>query len=281
MYRIVTRAQFSPVTYLWELHAPDIAKTAGPGQFVIVRHGEKGERIPLTVADSDRTKGTITLVIHAVGKTTYTLMELQQGEFVDEVFGPLGNARHCGRLNKVICVGGGVGVAGVYPHLCEYWGMGARTISIMSFVTRDLMFWVDRFKARSDDCIVCTDDGSFGVKRPAAEALQEVLEKHQDIDEVLAIGSLVMMKACAELTRPRSIRTVVSVKPIIVDGIGLCGGCRVTVGGQRKYACLDGPEFDGHEVDFEELALRMKRFEREERESLRLYQECRHTSRSV
>jgi len=281
MYLIVTRAQLSPAMYLWELYTPDIAHAVGPGQFVIVRHGENGERIPLTVADFDRAKGTITLVIQAVGKTTYMLMELKQGESVDEVFGPLGNARHCDPHKKVICVGSGAGVAGVYPHLRQYSEMGACTISIISFGARDLMFWVDRFKARSNECIICTDDGSIGVKQSATEALGKVLEKHQDIDEVLAIGSLMMMKACAELTRPRSIRTVVSLKPIVVDGIGLCGGCRVKVAGQMKFACLDGPEFDGHQVDFEELALRMKRFEREERESLRLYQEHRHTSEAA
>ena len=167
-------------------------------------------------------------------------------------------------------------MAGICPQLRQYKEMGACTISIMGFHTRDSMFWVDSFKALSNRCIICTDDGSFGVKGSVTASLKEVIDKHPDIDEVLAVGPVVMMRACAELTRPFSIRTVVSLKPIMVDGIGLCGCCRVTVGGEMRLACIDGPEFDGHQVDFDELILRGARFKGEESESLRLYKERRH-----
>jgi NAD(P)H-flavin reductase len=278
MFRIVKREQFSPVTYLWELEAPDIAKAAQPGHFVIVRHGEGGERIPLTIADFDRPRGTVTLVIQAVGKTTAMLMELKEGEFLDDLVGPLGHARHFETRRKVVCVGGGLGVAPVYPQLRQYKEMGAHTISIIGFRSKDLMFWVDRFQAQSDELIITTDDGSHGMKGFVTTALSQVLAQHGDIDEVLAIGPVVMMKACAALTRDRGIQTVVSLNPVMVDGTGMCGGCRVTIGGKMKFACVDGPEFDGHQVDFEEMLLRSKRFEREERESLQRFQD-RHACR--
>jgi NAD(P)H-flavin reductase len=275
-YLILRREQFSPVTYLWELEAPEIARAAQPGHFVIVRHGDGGERIPLTIADFDRERGTITLVIQAVGKTTTMLMQLAQGELVDDLVGPLGHARHFDQHGKVVVVGGGLGVAPVYPQLRRYRELGAHTISIIGFRSKDLIFWEDRFRQQSSELIVTTDDGSYGVKGLVTVALASVLEKHADIDEVLAIGPAVMMKACAELTRPRKIHTVVSLNPVMVDGTGMCGGCRVTVGGTMKFACVDGPEFDGHLVDFDELQLRARRFDREEREAMRRWRE-RHT----
>lgn len=275
-YLILRREQFSPVTYLWELDAPEIARAAQPGHFVIVRHSDGGERIPLTIADFDRERGTITLVIQAVGKTTAMLMELKQGELLDDLVGPLGHARHFDRHRKVVVVGGGLGVAPVYPQLRRYRELGAHTISIIGFRSKDLIFWEDRFRQQSSELIVTTDDGSYGVKGLVTVALASVLEKHPDVDEVLAIGPAVMMKACAELTRPRKVRTVVSLNPVMVDGTGMCGGCRVTVGGAMKFACVDGPEFDGHLVDFDELQLRAKRFDREEREAMRRWRE-RHT----
>jgi NAD(P)H-flavin reductase len=273
MFKIVKREQFSPVTYLWKLEAPDIAKAAQPGHFVIVRHGDGGERVPLTIADFDRQAGTITLVIQAVGKTTTSLMDLKEGEYLDDVAGPLGHARDFDKVNKVVCVGGGLGVAPTYPQLRQYKQNGAYTISIIGFRSKDLMFWIDRFKAQSDELIVATDDGSFGVQGLVTGPLQEVLEKHHDIDEVLAIGPAIMMRACIVLTRPRGIKTVVSLNPIMVDGTGMCGGCRVTVGGKMAFACVDGPEFDGLQVDFDELLARAKRFDRFERESMHLFRE--------
>jgi NAD(P)H-flavin reductase len=270
-FKILKREQFSPVTYLWELAAPDIARAALPGHFVIIRHGQGGERIPLTIADFDRERGTITLVIQAVGKTTIALMELKEGEELDDLVGPLGKGRKIEKVGKVVCVGGGLGVAPVFPQLRGYKQQGAQTISIVGFRNKDLMFWTDKFAAQSDELLVTTDDGSHGIKGFVTTALEQVLEREKDVDEVLAIGPAVMMKACAELTRPRGIHTVVSLNPIMVDGTGMCGGCRVSVGGKMVFACVDGPEFDGHKVDFDELLLRARRFEREEKESLEQY----------
>ena len=272
MFKILRREQFSPVTYLWELDAPEIARAAQPGHFVIIRHGRGGERIPLTIADFDRQQGTITLVIQAVGKTTHALMELSQGEALDDLVGPLGHARSFGEHKKVVCVGGGLGVAPVFPQLRQYKQMGAHTISIVGFRSKDLMFWTDRFAEQSDELIITTDDGSHGVKGFVTTALQDVLAREGDsVDEVLAIGPAVMMKACVELTKPRDIASVVSLNPVMVDGTGMCGGCRVTVGGKMAFACIDGPEFDGNKVDFDEMLLRARRFEPEEQASLEQY----------
>ena len=272
MFKILRREQFSPVTYLWELDAPEIARAAQPGHFVIIRHGRGGERIPLTIADFDRQQGTITLVIQAVGKTTHALMELSQGEALDDLVGPLGHARSFGEHKKVVCVGGGLGVAPVFPQLRQYKQMGAHTISIVGFRSKDLMFWTDRFAEQSDELIITTDDGSHGVKGFVTTALQDVLAREGDsVDEVLAIGPAVMMKACVELTKPRDIASVVSLNPVMVDGTGMCGGCRVTVGGKMAFACIDGPEFDGNKVDFDEMLLRARRFEPEEQASLVQY----------
>jgi NAD(P)H-flavin reductase len=276
-FKIIKREQFSPVTYLWELEAPDVARAARPGHFVIVRHTDGGERIPLTIADFDRERGTVTLVIQAVGKTTRMMMELKQGESLDDLVGPLGHARRFGEHKKVICVGGGLGVAPVYPQLRQYREMGAHTISIVGFRSRDLMFWVDRFQSQSSECVICTDDGTFGMKGFVTVALQQVLDREKDVDEVLAIGPVMMMKACAALTKARGVKTVVSLNPVMVDGTGMCGGCRVTIDGEMKFACVDGPEFDGHAVDFDEMILRSKRFEREERDSIQRFEQhaCR------
>ena len=276
MFRILKRIQFSPVTYMWELDAPDIAKAALPGHFVIVRHGEGGERIPLTIADFDRDKGTITLVIQAVGKTTYMMMELQQGDDLDDLVGPLGHAREFTRQKKVVCVGGGLGVAPVFPQLRKYKQMEAHTISIVGFRSKDLMFWADKFATVSDELLITTDDGSHGIKGFVTTALAEVLDKNPDVEEVLAIGPVVMMKACAELTRERGVKTVVSLNPVMVDGTGMCGGCRVTIGGKMKFACVDGPEFDGHQVDFDEMLLRADRFKAEEQYSIKRWAEAGH-----
>jgi NAD(P)H-flavin reductase len=271
MFRIVRREQFSPITFLWEVLAPDIARAAQPGHFVIVRHGPSGERVPLTIADFDRERGTITMVIQAMGKSTHLFMGLREGDDIDDVVGPLGKTRHFGTPKTVVCVGGGLGVAPVFPQLRQYKRGGAQTIAIVGFRSKDLMFWVDRFRAESDECLITTDDGTFGLKGVVTVALTQVLERGTDIDEVLAIGPPVMMKACAELTRARRIPTVVSLNPIMVDATGMCGGCRVTVGGKMQFACVDGPEFDGHAVDFDEMMLRSKRFDRQEKESMRLF----------
>jgi glutamate synthase (NADPH) small chain len=275
MYQIIKREQFGPVTFLWEVVAPDVAKSCQPGHFVMVRIDEMGERIPLTVADYDRGKGTVTVVIQAVGKTTYQMMALPEGSSIIDFIGPLGVASHLQRRNKAVLVGGGLGVAPVFPQLRMHKELGSHTISIIGFRNKDLMFWADKFSKYSDEFRVATDDGSYGAKGFVTVVLDQVLKEHKDVEEVIAIGPLPMMKACAELTRPYGIRTMVSLNSIMVDGTGMCGSCRVTVGDKMKFACVDGPDFDGHLVNFDELMLRQKRFDCEEQGCLKRYEEER------
>jgi homotetrameric NADPH-dependent glutamate synthase len=246
-----------------------MARSARPGHFVMTRIDEHGERIPLTVADFDTRRGTVTVVIQAVGKTTFEMMGLREGDFLLDFIGPLGLPSHIRKLEgTVVLVGGGLGVAPVYPQLREYKKMGNRTVSIVGFRNRDLVFWEDRFREQSDEMIVTTDDGSYGRRGFVTHALADVLANEKDVREVVAIGPIPMMKACSETTRPFGIPTIVSLNSIMVDGTGMCGSCRVTVGGKMKFACVDGADFDGHLVNFDELSLRQKRFEREEKEAL-------------
>jgi len=277
MFRIARREQFSPVTFLWELSAPDIAKASRPGQFVIVRTREGGERIPLTIADFDEEKGTITCVIQAVGRASNEMMEMEEGDEILDLLGPLGVPSHIEKKGgKVVLVGGGLGVAPVYPQLREYKKKGNYTISIVGFRNKDLIFWDDRFKEYSDEFRVATDDGSFGTKGFVTTVLKDVLEEYDDISEVVAIGPMIMMKACSELTKQYKVKTIVSLNTIMVDGIGMCGSCRVTVGGKIRFACADGPDFDAHEVDWDELMARQNRFKGEECKAQECYEdECR------
>lgn len=275
MYQIITREQFGPVTFLWEVVAPEVAKSCQPGHFVMVRLDETGERIPLTVADYDRQRGTVTVVIQAVGKTTNQMMALPEGASILDFIGPLGVASHLEKQNKVVLVGGGLGVAPVFPQLRRHKELGSRTISIIGFRNKELMFWADKFRQYSDEFRVATDDGSFGTKGLVTVVLDQALKEHPDVDEVIAIGPLPMMKACAEVTRPLGIRTMVSLNSIMVDGTGMCGSCRVTIGDKVKFACVDGPDFDGHQVRFDELMLRQKRFECEEKGCLKRFEEER------
>ncbi len=269
MFLIKRRQQFGPATFLWEVQAPDVARAALAGHFVMARIDEHGERIPLTVADYDREAGTVTVVIQAVGKTTFEMMALEEGDFILDFIGPLGLPSHIRKLDgTVVLVGGGLGVAPVFPQLREYKRAGNRTISIVGFRNRDQMFWEDRFRQFSDEVIVTTDDGSYGRKGFVTHALADVLAAHPDIAEVVAIGPIPMMKACSEVTRPSGVPTVVSLNSIMVDGTGMCGSCRVTIGGEMKFACVDGADFDGHLVNFEELYLRQKRFVREEKAAM-------------
>jgi len=276
-FEIVAREDFSDVTFLLEIHHPLMAKAARPGQFVIVMSHAEGERIPLTIADFDRAKGTITLVIQAVGKTT---REMQQqcrvGGALHALVGPMGIPSHASGAKKVVCVGGGLGVAPVFPQARGFKEAGAYVIGVIGFRNHKLIFWEDKFRSSCDELIVCTDDGSVGVKGPVTEGIKHAIAKHPDIGEVIAIGPPVMMKACAEATRPHNIRTMVSLNPVMVDGTGMCGGCRVRVGGEVKFACVDGPDFDGHQVDFEDLTTRLRRFATEEKAALERWSEsCR------
>ena len=257
------------MTFLWDVDAPDVAQAARPGHFVMARIDEHGERIPLTVADFDRRRGTVTVVIQAVGKTTLEMMSLREGDAILDFIGPLGLPSHIEKLDgTVVLVGGGLGVAPIYPQLREYKNRGNRTISIVGFRNRDLIFWEDQFREVSDELIVTTDDGSYGRKGFVTQALADVISREPNICEVVAIGPIPMMKACCEVTRPFRIPTVVSLNSIMVDGTGMCGSCRVTVGGKMKFACVDGADFDGHLVAFDELSLRQKRFDREEKAAL-------------
>ncbi len=262
---IVAREDFSDATYLLEVHHPMIAKAARPGQFVIVMTHEQGERIPLTIADFDRERGTFTLVIQAVGKTTKEMQRnCRPGVQLFSVVGPMGNPSDVGAARKVVCVGGGLGVAPVFPQARAFKEAGAYVIGVVGFRTEQLVFWQDKFEKYCDEFIICTDDGSVGIKGLVTEGIKAAIEKHSDIDEVVAIGPPIMMRACAETTRPHNIKTTVSLNPIMVDGTGMCGGCRVKVGGKMMFACVDGPDFDGHEVDFDDLMNRLRRFSEDE-----------------
>ena len=281
-FEVVAREDFSDVTYLLEVRHPLMAKAARAGQFVIVMAHEHGERIPLTIADYDRDRGTITLVIQAVGKTT---KEMQRnctvGSALYGMVGPMGVPSPIGRAKKVVCVGGGLGVAPIFPQARAFKESGAYVIGVIGYRTRSLVFWEDRFRACCNELILCTDDGSAGIKGLVTEGIRLAIDRHPDIDEVVAIGPPVMMKGCAEATRARRIRTVVSLNPIMVDGTGMCGGCRVKIGGEGKFACVDGPDFDAHLVDFDDLMSRLRRFREEEKVALERWSEsCRLMNRA-
>ena len=255
---IVARQDFSDVTFLLEVRHPMLARAARPGQFVIVMSHPEGERIPLTLADFDRDRGTVTLVVQAVGKTTREMQrDCQAGTRLLAMVGPMGKPSHLGDARKVMCVGGGLGVAPVYPQARGYKEAGAYVIGILGFRNKDLVFWADKFAAVCDEVIVCTDDGSAGLKGLVTLGIQQSIAKHRDIDECVAIGPPIMMKGCAEATRPHRIRTVVSLNPVMVDGTGMCGGCRVKLSDGVRFACVDGPDFDGHKVEFDHLMFRL------------------------
>ena len=260
-FEIVTREDFSDVTYLLEVRHPMMAKAAKPGQFVIVMLNEHGERIPLTIADFDAKKGTITLVIQAVGKTTKQMQqECRVGTTLYGLVGPMGIPSPISHAKKVVCVGGGLGVAPIFPQARGFKEAGALVIAVLGFRNKDLVFWEEKFRSCCDELILCTNDGSAGIKGMITDGIKLAMAKHDDIDEVVAIGPPVMMKASADATRAAKIKTMVSVNPIMVDGTGMCGGCRVKVGSEVKFACVDGPDFDGHLVDFDDLMLRLQRY---------------------
>ena len=268
-FEIVAREDFSDQTYLLEIRHAMMARAARPGQFVIVIAHERGERIPLTIADFDRRRGTITLVIQAVGKTTRQMQnDCQVGSRLFGMVGPMGNPSHIGDVGKVVCVGGGLGVAPIYPQARAFQDAGAYVIGVVGFRNRELVFWEQKFRDVCDEFIICTDDGSAGIKGLVTDGIAQAIAKHSDIGELIAIGPPVMMRAAAEATRPHGIKTTVSLNPIMVDGTGMCGGCRVLVGGKMMFACVDGPDFDGHEVDFDDLMSRLGRFRGEEKAAM-------------
>src|ERR1035438_4099736 len=281
-FGILAREDFSELTYSLVIDHPLMAKAARPGQFVIVMSHESGERIPLTIADFDREKGTVTLVVQAVGKSTKEMQQqCQPGTTLYGMVGPRGVPTSLAGKKKVVCVGGGLGVAPIFPQARGFKENGAYVIGVLGFRSEKLIFWADKFKACCDELILCTDDGSAGIKGFVSDRIKRAIERHPGIDEVVAIGPPIMMKACAETTRPHAIKTVVSLNPIMVDGTGMCGGCRVKIGNEVKFACVDGPDFDGHKVDFNDLMMRLRRYAEEEKAALdRWSDSCRMMKQS-
>ena len=260
MYKIVKKQPLNPTVTRMEIEAPLIAKKAKTGQFIILRVDENGERIPLTVAGYDREKGTVTIIFQIVGATTEKLNHLNEGECLHDFVGPLGVPTHVDGLKKVCVIGGGVGCAIALPIAEELHAMGAEVTSIIGFRNQDLVILEDEFKACSDHFTLMTDDGSYGEKGNVTVPLKTLLENGERFDEVIAIGPLIMMKFVCLTTKEYDQKTVVSMNPIMVDGTGMCGGCRLTVGGKTKFACVDGPDFDGHEVDFDEAMSRSRSY---------------------
>ena len=256
MYRIVKKEVLNPTVTRMDIEAPLIAKKAEPGQFIILRVDEKGERIPLTVADFDREAGTVTIIFQIVGATTEKLNHLEEGDCLQDFVGPLGRPSETEGLKKVAVIGGGVGCAIAYPVAKKLHQQGAEVHSIVGFRNKDLVILEEEFRAVSSKFVMMTDDGSYGEKGLVTNALEKLIAEGETYDEVIAIGPLVMMKFVVKLTKEHNIKTVVSMNPIMIDGTGMCGGCRLTVGGETKFACVDGPDFDGFEVDFDEAMAR-------------------------
>ena len=265
MYRIVKKRVLNPTVTLMEVEAPAVARKAEPGQFIILRVDQEGERIPLTIAAFDREKGTVTIIFQIVGGTTEKLNHKEEGDFLQDFVGPLGKATETEGLKRVAVVGGGVGTAIAYPVAKKLHDVGCQVDLIVGFRNKDLVILEDEFKAASTQLIIGTDDGSYGKKALVTDLLREQIEAGAKYDRVIAIGPVIMMKFVCKLTKEYDIPTVVSMNPIMIDGTGMCGGCRLSVGGETKFACVDGPEFDGHKVDFDEAMARgamYKDFER-------------------
>jgi len=265
VHEILGKERYSDAVFMMVLAAPLIARKAQAGQFVIVRIDEEGERIPLTIADFDRERGELVIVVQEVGKTTRLLGRMEVGQSVLDVTGPLGVPTHIEKVGTVCCVGGGVGIAAVHPVARAFKEAGNHVISIIGARNKSLLFWEDKMRAASDELIVTTDDGSYAAKGFVTDRLNELIAAGRKLDEVFAVGPTVMMRAVAETTRPHKIKTVVSLNPIMVDGTGMCGGCRVLVGGKARFACVHGPDFDAHEVDFANLLSRQRQYLEQEK----------------
>ena len=269
MYKILRKKVLNPTVTEMVIDAPFVAKKAEPGQFIILRTDSDGERIPLTIADYDREKGTVTIIFQIVGATTEKLNHKNEGEFISDFVGPLGRATHTDNLKKVAVVGGGVGSAIAYPVAKKLHSLGAEVHAIVGFRNKDLVILEDEFKAASSKFFLMSDDGSAGEKGLVTDALKKLIDSGEKYDEVITIGPLLMMKFVCKLTKEYGIKTVASMNPIMIDGTGMCGGCRLSVGGETKFACVDGPEFDGHLIDFDEAMARStmyRPFERKKHE---------------
>ncbi|MFC2034010.1 sulfide/dihydroorotate dehydrogenase-like FAD/NAD-binding protein [Chloroflexota bacterium] len=276
MYKILEKQDLVPSIHLFKIAAPAIAKKAQPGQFVVIRIDEKGERIPLTVADWNREEGSVTIVFMEVGATTQRLATLKAGDSITNFVGPLGVPTHIEKIGTIVCVAGGFATAVIMPIARAMKEAGNKVISIMGARSKDLIFWEDKLRAASNQLIITTDDGSYGRKGLVTEPLVELLESGEEINQVMAIGPSIMMKFCAKATEPFGIQTIVSLNPIMVDGTGMCGCCRVSVNGETKFACVDGPDFDGHKVDWDLLFARQRTYLKEEKLSFEQW-EALHT----
>ena len=276
MYEILLNQELVPHIHLFKIAAPSVAKKAQPGQFVVIRINEKGERIPLTIADWDREEGNITIVFMEVGTTTQQLAQLRTGDSITNFIGPLGLPTHIDRLGTVVCVAGGFAMATIVPIARAMKEKGNRVISIMGARSKDLIFWEAKLRSVSDQLIVTTDDGSYGRKGLVTEPLKELLGTGEKVDRVIAIGPSIMMKYCAKTTEPFGVKTIVSLNPIMVDGTGMCGACRVSVGGVTRFACIDGPDFDGHQVDWDLLFARQRIYLDEEKCSIEIQRSHGH-----
>lgn len=269
MYRILTKRDLNEQVTLMEIDAPFIAAKAQAGQFIIYRIDEKGERVPLTIADYDREKGSITIIFQKIGGSTYALGQLNEGDFILDVAGPLGVATKYGEgIKRVAVIGGGVGCAIAYPQAKKLHSMGVQVDLIAGFRSKEIMILEDEMKEVCSDLYICTDDGSYGFNGLVTQKLKELIDGGAEYDEVIAIGPIPMMKFVCKTTEPYGIKTTVSLNPIMVDGTGMCGGCRVTVGGKIRYACVDGPDFDGHQVDFDELMRRNSTYKEQEKKHI-------------
>lgn len=268
MYSITAKRRLNDSVVMMEVEAPFIAKKAKPGQFIIFRIDEQGERVPLTIADFDREKGTVTIIFQIVGRSTQILSQLEAGDSILDFVGPLGQPTHLEGLGNVCVVGGGVGCAIAYPQAKALYNMGARVDVIAGFRNKDIVILEEELKAVSSRLFVTTDDGSYGEKGFVTDKLRQLIDDGARYDAVIAIGPVPMMKFVCEVTEPYGIRTLVSLNPIMIDGTGMCGGCRVKVGGQIRFACVDGPDFDGHQVDFDELMLRNSFYRQQEQHDL-------------
>ena len=268
MFEILSKEVLGPDMVEMILNAPNVAKTAEPGQFVIIRVYEKGERIPLTIADFDRSKGTITIVFQEVGKTTILLGQKNVGDSLSDIAGPLGNPSEIENFGKVVCVGGGIGIAPVYPIARKLKSNGNNVINIVGYRSKNYVFWEDKIRLVSDELFISTNDGSYGEKGFVTDVLKHVMLEHNDVQRVIAIGPPVMMKAVSEMTVANKIKTIASLNALMLCGMGMCGVCRVTINGETKFTCYDGPDFDAHLVDFNELMKRLSIYKDEEKYSL-------------
>ncbi|PIR00889.1 MAG: ferredoxin-NADP reductase [Nitrospinae bacterium CG11_big_fil_rev_8_21_14_0_20_45_15] len=271
MFKILEKKQLASQVFFYVLDALDISRKALPGHFIIIRLNETGERIPITIADADPDRGTLTLYVQAIGKTSMEMSLLNVGDSILDVVGPLGNPSEIDLYGTVVLVGGGFGIAAIHPIARALTLVGNKTISILGVQTKERVILEDEMLKVSSEVRVVTNDGSYGSKGLVTDLLQTMIDEHETIDRVIAIGPLVMMKAISDLTRPHKIKTLVSLNPIMIDGTGMCGACRVTVDGTMKFACVDGPEFDGHAVDFEGLLNRLKSYTLEENSAKERY----------